>query len=112
MGQGLTGNGPIPCQVVAFDSEICRGCNVCVEVCRADVLIPNRQKGKPPILLYPDECWFCGCCVGHCPHPGAIAMNHPLCQRAAWKRKTTGRLYRIGMNDAPPPHVRPPVGGW
>ena len=67
-------------------------------------------KGEPPIVLYPDECWFCGTCVEDCPVPGAIRMEHPLNQRVGWKRKETGELFRIGMKNPPPPNTRPPVG--
>ncbi len=65
---------------------------------------------SPPIVLYPDECWFCGTCVEECPAPGAIRMEHPLNQRVAWKRKETGELFRRGMKNPPPPNLRPPVG--
>jgi NADPH-dependent glutamate synthase beta subunit-like oxidoreductase len=64
----------------------------------------------PPIVLYPDECWFCGTCVEECPVPGAIRMEHPLNQRVAWKRKDTGEMFRRGMKNLPPPNTRPPVG--
>jgi NAD-dependent dihydropyrimidine dehydrogenase PreA subunit len=103
-------NPTTPCQAIFFDSKLCNGCNTCVEVCRADVLVPNLEKGNPPIVLYPDECWFGGCCVAHCPIPGAIRMEHPLNQRAGWKRKDTGEYFRIGMKNPPPPNTRPPVG--
>jgi len=65
---------------------------------------------SPPLVLYPDECWFCGTCVEECPAPGAIRMEHPLNQRVAWKRKKTGELFRRGMKNPPPPNLRPPVG--
>jgi NAD-dependent dihydropyrimidine dehydrogenase PreA subunit len=104
-------NPVTPCRAVVIDAELCQGCNQCVEVCRMDVLMPNPEKGQPPILLYPDECWFCGCCVEHCPIDGAIRMEHPLNQRAGWKRKDTGELFRLGMKQPPSPNMRPPVGG-
>ena len=91
----MTPNPMTPCQCVTFDPEICVGCNICVNVCRTDILVPNPEKGKQPILLFPDECWFCGACVDDCPKPGAIHMNHPLNQKIAWKRKETGEIFRI-----------------
>lgn len=112
MGASMVGNPETPCQAVTIDSDLCTGCNRCVEVCRSDVMVRNFTEGAPPIVLYADECWFCGCCVGDCPTPGAISMNHPLSQRAAWKRKETGEFFRVGMKDPPPPYTRPPVGGW
>lgn len=103
-----------PNKPVEFDEKVCNGCNTCVEVCRSDVLMPNPEKGKPPIILYPDECWYGGCCVAACPlwEQGAIKMKHPLAQRVGWKRKETGEHFRIGMLNPPPPNRRPPVGGW
>ena len=105
----LVANPSSACKAILFDAEICTCCLNCVEVCRTDVLIPNSEKDKPPIVLYPDECWFCGSCVAHCPSPGAIRMEHPLSQRAGWKRKETGEFFRIGMNNPPTPNTKPPV---
>lgn len=103
-------NAATPCQAIFFNAELCTGCNWCVDVCRSDVMVPNPEKGKPPIMLYPDECWFCGCCARECPVPGAIRVEHPLNQRVGWKRKETGEYFRIGMKNPPPPNTRPPVG--
>ena len=106
----LVANPLTPCQAVIIDPKLCNGCNACVEVCRTDVLVPNPEKGKPPIVMYPDECWFGGCCVESCPVSGAIRMQHPLNQRIGWKRKETGEYFRIGMKNPPPPNTKPPVG--
>jgi NAD-dependent dihydropyrimidine dehydrogenase PreA subunit len=84
-----------PANPVIFDPDICNGCNICVEVCQVDLLIPNPEKGKPPIALYPEECWYGGCCVAMCPRPGAIKLNHALPQRVRWKRKATGEHFRV-----------------
>ena len=72
---------------VIFNQEICNGCNQCIEVCQVDILIPNPEKGKPPLVLYPGECWYGGCCVASCPKPGAIKLNIPLMNRVRWKEK-------------------------
>jgi NAD-dependent dihydropyrimidine dehydrogenase PreA subunit len=106
----LVPNPMTPCRAIVIDPGLCTGCNQCVEVCRTDVLVPNPENGKPPIVLYPDECWFGGCCVAHCTVPGAIRMEYPLNQRVGWKRKETGEYFRIGMKNPPPPNTRPPVG--
>ena len=104
-------NPPTPNKAVEFDSEICNGCNLCIDICRSDVMMPNPEKKKPPIVLYPDECWFCGCCVEECNRSGAIKMLHPLNQSivVSWKRKETGEYFRLGMKNPPPPNTRPPV---
>jgi NAD-dependent dihydropyrimidine dehydrogenase PreA subunit len=107
-------NSVTPGNPVVFDEEACTGCNVCVERCVMDILAANPESGKPPIVLYPDECWYDGICVQDCPHwqKGAITLNHPLSQRVRWKRKATGEDFRIGMPNPPPPNTKPPVGGW
>ncbi len=105
-------NPPTPNRAVAFDVEICTGCNRCVEICRSDVLAPNPERGRSPIVVYPDECWYCGTCVLECAHAGAITLLHPLNQSVsvAWKRAATGQTFRLGMADPPPPNPRPPAG--
>jgi NAD-dependent dihydropyrimidine dehydrogenase PreA subunit len=100
-------NPMTPGQVVSIDPELCTGCNTCVEVCRVDVMVPNPEKGKPPIAIYPDECWFCGCGASDCPTK-ALKIEYPLNQRVGWKRKDTGEYFRIGIKN-PPPNTRPPV---
>ena len=68
-------NSMPPFEPVVIDASLCIGCNNCVEVCRCDILHPTDltydektgqfiPSGKPPVLVYPEECWFCGCCVG------------------------------------------------
>jgi NAD-dependent dihydropyrimidine dehydrogenase PreA subunit len=105
----VTPNNP-----VLFNEEICNGCNICVELCVMDILLPNPGQGEPPIILYPEECYYDGLCVQNCPlwHEGAIRLNHPLNQRVRWKRKATGEHFRIGMVNPPPPINKPPIGGW
>ena len=72
---------------ILYDQEKCIACNRCVEACQVVVLVPGRVKGEHPIVLFPDECWYCGCCVMECPVEGAITMRHPLMNRAHWERK-------------------------
>jgi NAD-dependent dihydropyrimidine dehydrogenase PreA subunit len=103
-----------PANPVIFDPEVCNGCNNCVEVCVMDIFLPNPEKGKPPIILYPDECYYDGLCVTNCPRwkKGAIKLNHSLNQRVRWKRKESGEHCRLGMPNPPPANNKPPVGGW
>ena len=103
-----------PNKPVEFDQKACNGCNRCVEICVMDVLFPNPVKGKPPILLYPVECWHVGACLKECPRAdkGAIKVSWPLMTKMRWKRKKTGELLRLGMPNPPAPNTRPPVGGW
>ena len=105
-------NPPTPNNPIEFNETICNGCNLCVEICRNDVLMPNPEKGKPPVVLYADECWYCGCCVQECNRRGAINLIHPLNQSVvvSWKSKLTGEIYRPGMLNPPAPNNRPPFG--
>ncbi len=105
-------NPPTPNNSIEFDEKICNGCNMCVEICRNDVLMPNPSQGKSPIVLYADECWYCGCCVQECNRQGAIKLIHPLNQSVvvSWKRSQTGEYFRLGMRNPPPPNTRSPSG--
>lgn len=71
---------PVPCSArpIVYNETLCTGCNRCANVCQVDILIPNPEQGKPPVVMYPGECYYCGCCVMECPSEGAIALQHPL----------------------------------
>jgi NAD-dependent dihydropyrimidine dehydrogenase PreA subunit len=99
---------------IRHNEEVCIGCNSCVEACMNDVQGPNPEMGKPPIMLHPDDCWYCGSCLMECPNreDGAIIFDWPMQSELRWKRKETGELFRIGMADPPAPNRTPPVGGW
>jgi NAD-dependent dihydropyrimidine dehydrogenase PreA subunit len=103
-----------PNEPVEFNENICNGCNRCVDVCMMDVFVPNPEPGKHPIVLHPDECWYCGSCVMECPlrERGAIKFKWPIKALIRWKRKETGEHFRVGMPNPPPPNLMPPVGGW
>jgi NAD-dependent dihydropyrimidine dehydrogenase PreA subunit len=105
-------NPPLPNRAIEFNETMCNGCDYRIEVCRNDVLMPNPEKTKPPIVLYPEECWYCGLCVEECPGPGSISMHHPLRQMLAmrWVRKSTGEEFRVGMRNPPPPSSKRPSG--
>lgn len=90
-----------PTEAVSINEEICIGCNACANICRTQTILPSPEKGKTPVLVYPDECWFCGCCVEVCP-TGALEMRHPIAKRLLFKKKQTGEVYRIGQKDPPP----------
>jgi NAD-dependent dihydropyrimidine dehydrogenase PreA subunit len=87
-------NKPTPGMPVVFDEKLCNGCNKCVDICTTDVLVENPIKGQSPIVLFPEECWYAGCCIGECPS-GAIKLNHPMMSRVRWKRKDTGEHFRV-----------------
>ena len=69
----------ISCSVMPlrFDESKCIGCNRCAQVCQVDILVPSKEKGKHPVVLYPGECYYCGSCVMACQND-AIKLVHPL----------------------------------
>jgi MinD superfamily P-loop ATPase len=75
-------------EFIYFNEEACNACGKCVDVCMCDAFVSNPEKGKPPIMKYPEECWFCGCCVTHCPNKdqGAIEIVTPFQMRGAFRR--------------------------
>ncbi len=88
-------NRPTPGLPVVFDESLCTGCNRCVSVCTMDIMLPNPEPGKPPIMMYPEECYRDGDCVLECPVKGAIRLRHPLMARVHYKDKETGEIKRI-----------------
>lgn len=60
-----------------INGEKCVGCGLCVEICQMDVFFAS-QKGKVPVLSYPEECWHCNSCVTACPVEGALTVRVPL----------------------------------
>lgn len=74
----------VPCSAkpIIYEESLCIGCNKCANTCQVDILVPNEEQGKPPIVMYPGECYYCGSCVMECPINGAIKLQHPLMNRA------------------------------
>jgi len=65
-------NPPTPNKAVEFNQTICTGCNQCVSICPTDVMMPNPEKKKQPIVGVPGGMLvLCGLCRG-VPRPGAI----------------------------------------
>lgn len=73
---------PSSARPLIFDETKCVGCNRCVNICQVDILLPNPEKGKPPIVAYPGECYYCGSCVMVCAKEDAIRLQHPLMNQA------------------------------
>ena len=76
-----------PAEPIRFDEAKCVGCNRCLEACMIDVMLPG-EPGRHPVAAYPDECWYCGCCVMECP-TGAISLHHPLMNQTKWVEKAS-----------------------
>ncbi len=80
---------PVETGPLFFDPGLCNGCNKCLEVCQMDIMIRNPVKKKPPLVIYPGECWYEGNCVEVCPVPGAVKLNSLPQNSVHWKRKET-----------------------
>ena len=100
-----------PTRAVTIDETKCVGCNACANICRMQTILPSCEAGQPPIVAYPDECWYCGCCVEVC-RTGALQMHLPIGQRIWFKRKETGEVYRLGGADTPEKSYFVPPYGW
>lgn len=80
---------------LTFDTDICIGCNICVDLCQVDIMVPNPDEGAPPIVLFPGECWYDGSCVSACPLPGAISLNSIMANKVHCRRKQTGEDFYV-----------------
>lgn len=77
---------PASVMPLSFDESKCTSCGICASVCTSDVLVPDTEGGHP-IVMYPGECYYCGCCVIECPVEGALTLRHPLMNRARFVPK-------------------------
>jgi NAD-dependent dihydropyrimidine dehydrogenase PreA subunit len=80
---------------LTFDPDLCIGCNICVDVCQVDIMLPNPEAGEPPIVAFPSECWYDGSCVSACPEAGAITLNRMTEKAVHFLRKSTGEEFSI-----------------
>jgi len=53
----------------------CTGCGICEDICLGDIIHPDESTSKV-VVLYPDECWYCGSCRNECPEE-AISYSFP-----------------------------------
>ena len=60
-----------------IDPDKCTGCGKCVDTCSEDVFF-GSEKGKVPIVAYPEACVHFNSCVHECPVEGAIRLRIPL----------------------------------
>ena len=63
--------------VIAIDQSLCRGCNLCLDVCPKHVFQDSAEIGaaglKTKQVVDADKCTGCGQCELHC--PGAISLD-------------------------------------
>jgi 2-oxoglutarate ferredoxin oxidoreductase subunit delta len=57
--------------LVIIDTELCKGCGLCVEACPRKILALSKEFNKaghhPAVLLEPDKCIYCLACARLCP---------------------------------------------
>ena len=107
----MTPNPPTPNKGIQFDDTVCTGCNLCVDVCPTDVMMPHPEKHNSPIILYPEECWFCGVCAEECNHGGIImplsGQSKDLDELEACRN---GRILPVGHEESS--STEPPASLW
>ena len=70
---------PKPAEVVAssfiveYDSEVCIGCNVCIDRCQMNAITTN----DPIVSVDKDQCIGCGLCVSTCPTNALTLKRKP-----------------------------------
>ena len=60
-----------------IDSDICKGCNLCVAACPTDVLVISEKlnsKGFHYAEYTGEGCVGCGNCFYTCPEPSAVTV--------------------------------------
>lgn len=57
--------------VIIVDRDLCKGCDICVKVCKPELLklvdAPDRWEGAIIEVTDPDLCTFCRLCELQCP---------------------------------------------
>lgn len=69
---------------VEIESELCKGCEFCVDVCPEECLAMAdliNSRGYRFALYEGDHCTGCGVCYYNCPEPGAIAVYKSKSER-------------------------------
>ena len=59
---------------IVFDPEACKGCGLCVEICRSKArsMSPEQNRhGVRPARVLREACVRCGTCYYFCPELGA-----------------------------------------
>ena len=73
--------------IVTIDRFFCKGCNICVENCPANVLelvdAPNKWQGAYAVVKDIEACTGCALCEVHCPDFAIEVYNPKKAKREA-----------------------------
>lgn len=62
---------------ISIDTELCKGCDVCVELCPTDVYdAVGGKRGGVPTVARPDDCIDCAKCELACPDFALRVSSH------------------------------------
>ena len=62
-----------------YESALCIGCELCVDVCPHEVFSMNHRKAE---LIHPDDCMECGACQLNCPTNAILVESGVGCASA------------------------------
>jgi NAD-dependent dihydropyrimidine dehydrogenase PreA subunit len=64
---------------VTFNTDLCKGCGLCVDACPKKCLEMAGDRlnaaGLKPVVYKGEECIGCGICFYNCPEPYAIRVE-------------------------------------
>lgn len=82
---------------VHLDTEACKGCNLCIDVCPNDLFQaatpqtpPNAQGFLPVHMRWPEYCINCLRCVEICPDDAFVVPEEPL-------RNLNGHVFGLSL---------------
>ena len=78
---------------LAYDAELCIGCDMCSTVCPHRVFAPN---GRVARLVLPELCMECGACQLNCPTEAITVDSGTGCAAAMIMAALTGREISCG----------------
>ena len=85
---------------ILIDEKTClEGCTICDFFCPGDIIY-REFKDKPAVVMYQDECWYCGICADRCP-VDAVKVIFP--DNMAHCQTDVRPLMGLAATDAPSP---------
>jgi 2-oxoglutarate ferredoxin oxidoreductase subunit alpha len=88
---------------IEIDEELCKGCNICVEMCKRGVFEVSSQLNRRgyyiPVPSSPEQCNLCGLCELLCPELAIILPPRPEKRQAKGQAATPaeGLPVRAGL---------------